>query len=251
MRLFLLPLFAAPLPALASNAAAHILPMWMQGGHPAVAVSLDGRAEPLRFVVDSAAGATLVDARVVRRYGLEDADAEVSQAQGASAASARLQRMRSTSWQLGSWQLQAQAMNVDLSSLPKDDDPAIDGLIGNDLTVTLAAEAGQLQLNVFEPVIAYRLLRSIETLRNACIVLRERCVEGITANPGRMRHFVEHSIGIVTALVPVIGYETASAIAKQALESGRGVYELVLERKVLSREELDRLLNPEAMTGHR
>ncbi len=109
MRLFLLPLFAAPLPALASNAAAHILPMWMQGGHPAVAVSLDGRAEPLRFVVDSAAGATLVDARVVRRYGLEDADAEVSQAQGASAASARLQRMRSTSWQLGSWQLQAQA----------------------------------------------------------------------------------------------------------------------------------------------
>lgn len=134
MRLFLLPLFAAPLPALASNAAAHILPMWMQGGHPAVAVSLDGRAEPLRFVVDSAAGATLVDARVVRRYGLEDADAEVSQAQGASAASARLQRMRSTSWQLGSWQLQAQAMNVDLSSLPKDDDPAIDGLIGNDLT---------------------------------------------------------------------------------------------------------------------
>jgi hypothetical protein len=70
------------LPALASDAAAHILPMWMQGGHPAVAVSLDGRAEPLRFVVDSAAGATLVDARVVRRYGLEDADAEVSQAQG-------------------------------------------------------------------------------------------------------------------------------------------------------------------------
>jgi len=134
LRLFLLPLFAAPLPALASNAAAHILPMWMQGGHPAVAVSLDGRAEPLRFVVDSAAGATLVDARVVRRYGLGDADAEVSQAQGASAASARLQRMRSTSWQLGSWQLQAQAMNVDLSSLPKDDDPAIDGLIGNDLT---------------------------------------------------------------------------------------------------------------------
>jgi aspartate ammonia-lyase len=122
-------------------------------------------------------------------------------------------------------------------------------VIGGDVTVTLAAEAGQLQLNVFEPVIAYRLLRSIETLRNACIVLRERCVDGITPNPGRMRHFVEHSIGIVTALVPRIGYEQASAIAKEALESGRGVYELVLEKQLLSRTELDQLLNPDAMTG--
>ena len=122
-------------------------------------------------------------------------------------------------------------------------------VIGGDVTVTLAAEAGQLQLNVFEPVIAYRLLRSIETLRNACAVLRERCVEGITANPARMRQFVEQSIGIVTALVPTIGYESASAIAKQALESGRGVYEIVLERGILSRDALDRLLNPDAMTG--
>jgi len=122
-------------------------------------------------------------------------------------------------------------------------------VIGGDVTVTMAAEAGQLQLNVFEPVIAYRLLRSAETLRNACQVLRERCVNGITANPERMRHFVEHSIGIVTALVPAIGYETATLIAKEALESGRGVYEIVLERKLLSRDALDRLLNPDAMTG--
>jgi aspartate ammonia-lyase len=122
-------------------------------------------------------------------------------------------------------------------------------VIGGDVTVSLAAEAGQLQLNVFEPVIAYRLLRSIETLRNACIVLREKCVEGITANPARMRYLVEQSIGIVTALVPTIGYEKATAIAKEALETGRGVYELLLERGVLSREALDRLLNPETMTG--
>ena len=122
-------------------------------------------------------------------------------------------------------------------------------VIGGDITVTLAAEAGQLQLNVFEPVIAYRLLNSLETMRNGCVVLRERCVDGITPNPARMRHFVEHSIGIITALSPTIGYEKASAIAKQALESGRGVYELVLEQKLLSREELDRLLNPDAMTG--
>ena len=122
-------------------------------------------------------------------------------------------------------------------------------VIGGDVTVTLAAEAGQLQLNVFEPVIAYRLLRSIETLRNACLVLKEKCVDGITANPSRMRHFVEHSIGVVTALVPSIGYEKATVIAKEALESGRGVYDLVLEKKLLSREQLDRILDPEAMTG--
>jgi len=124
-------------------------------------------------------------------------------------------------------------------------------VIGGDVTVTLAAEAGQLQLNVFEPVIAYRLLRSIETMKNACTVLRERCVTGITANPARMRQFVEHSIGIVTALLPAIGYEQASAVAKEALESGRGVYDVVMSRGLLTREQLDRVLDPESMTGGR
>ncbi|MBA3889796.1 MAG: aspartate ammonia-lyase [Gemmatimonadaceae bacterium] len=124
-------------------------------------------------------------------------------------------------------------------------------VIGADVTVTMAAEAGQLQLNVFEPVIAAKLLRSITSLRNSCRVLRERCVEGITANPERMRWFVEHSIGIVTALVPVLGYDKATEIAKRALESGRGVYELVLEDDLMTREELDRVLNPETMTGGR
>jgi aspartate ammonia-lyase len=120
-------------------------------------------------------------------------------------------------------------------------------VIGGDVTVTLAAEAGQLQLNVFEPVIAYRLLSSISTLRNACRVLRERCVEGITPNPDRMRWFVEHSVGVLTALVPTLGYETASEIAKEALQSGQGVYELVCGRGLMTREEVDRALNPEAM----
>jgi aspartate ammonia-lyase len=124
-------------------------------------------------------------------------------------------------------------------------------VIGGDVTVTLAAEAGQLQLNVFEPVIAYRLLRSIETLENGCRVLRERCVAGITANPERMRYFVEHSIGIVTALVPVIGYEQATSVAKEALESGRGVYDVVLSSGLLTRDQLDRALDPEAMIGKR
>ncbi|MEO6864818.1 MAG: aspartate ammonia-lyase, partial [Gemmatimonadaceae bacterium] len=121
-------------------------------------------------------------------------------------------------------------------------------VIGGDVTVTMAAEAGQLQLNVFEPVIAYRLLRGMSMMRNACDVLRSRCIDGITANPERMRQFVEHSIGIVTALVPVIGYEAATDIARVALQSGRGVYDLVCERGLMTRAELDELLNPEAMT---
>jgi aspartate ammonia-lyase len=122
-------------------------------------------------------------------------------------------------------------------------------VIGSDITVTLAAEAGQLQLNVFEPVIAYRLLGSISMLTNGCTVLRQRCIDGITANPSRMRQFVEHSIGIVTALVPVIGYEHATSVAKEALETGLGVYEVVMTRGLLTREQLDRILDPVAMTG--
>ncbi|MBA3340736.1 MAG: aspartate ammonia-lyase [Gemmatimonadaceae bacterium] len=120
-------------------------------------------------------------------------------------------------------------------------------IIGGDVTVTMAAEGGQLQLNVFEPIIAYRLLGGMSILTRACGVLRERCVLGITANVGRMRYFVEHSVGIVTALVPVLGYETASEIAKEALESGRGVYDLVCDRGLMTRQELDRALNPEEM----
>ena len=120
-------------------------------------------------------------------------------------------------------------------------------VIGGDVTVTMAAEAGQLQLNVFEPVIAFRLLQSMSTLTRACIVLRERCVIGITANADRMRWYVEHSIGVITALVPLIGYERATEVARDALATNRGVYDLVLERGLLTREDLDRALNPERM----
>jgi len=124
-------------------------------------------------------------------------------------------------------------------------------VIGGDMTVTMAAEAGQLQLNVFEPIIAYRLLTGMMILTRACDVLRVRCVMGITANPDRMRKFVEQSIGIVTALVPVLGYERATEIAKEALESGRGVYDLVCDKGLMTRTELDHALDPEAMTRPR
>jgi aspartate ammonia-lyase len=122
-------------------------------------------------------------------------------------------------------------------------------IIGGDMTVTMAAEAGQLQLNAFEPVIAFRLLQGIRELTSACVVLREKCIEGITANPDRMRQFAEHSIGIVTALVPLLGYEVCSDIARVALERGANVSDLVLERGLLTREQLARALDPAAMTA--
>ena len=124
-------------------------------------------------------------------------------------------------------------------------------VVGNDLTVTMAAEAGQLQLNVFEPVIAFNLFQSVDMLTRAANVLREKCVVGITANRERIRFLLERSIGVVTALVPYIGYERASAVASEALENDRGVYELVLEKGWLTKAELDEILSPDAMTKPR
>ncbi|MGK7311216.1 MAG: aspartate ammonia-lyase [Candidatus Longimicrobiales bacterium M2_2A_002] len=124
-------------------------------------------------------------------------------------------------------------------------------VIGNDLTVTMAAEGGQLQLNVFEPVIAFNIFQSVDMLTQACIVFRERTVVGIEANRDRIRGLLEQSIGIVTALVPYIGYDRASVAAREALETDRGVYELILEKEWLTREELDRILSPDAMTRPR
>jgi aspartate ammonia-lyase len=124
-------------------------------------------------------------------------------------------------------------------------------VIGNDLTVTMAAEGGQLQLNVFEPVMAFNLFQSVDMLTQACIVFRERTVVGIEADRERIREGLEQSIGVVTALVPYIGYERATAVAAEALDTRRGVYELVLEKGFLTREELDRILSPDAMTKPR
>jgi aspartate ammonia-lyase len=124
-------------------------------------------------------------------------------------------------------------------------------VIGNDVTVTMAAEAGQLQLNAFEPIIAHSLFKSITHLRNACVTLAKRCVRGITANRDHLRVQVERSIGLVTALNPYIGYEAATRIAAEAMESGRSVYTLVLEEGLLSKDELDEILKPENMTQPR
>lgn len=124
-------------------------------------------------------------------------------------------------------------------------------VIGNDITVTLAAEAGQLELNVMEPVIAYNLFTSLDMLGRACRTLAERCVEGITANREVCRRMVENSIGLVTALNPYIGYEKSTLVANEALKSGRSVYEIVLEKGYLSKNQLDDILSPENMTRPR
>ena len=121
-------------------------------------------------------------------------------------------------------------------------------VIGNDVTITMAAEAGQLQLNAFEPVIFYSLGRSLSHLAAACLTLEANCVRGITANRERLRASVESSIGIVTALNPYIGYAHATEVAVEAHLSGRGVTELVLEKGLMTREKLDAVLRPERLT---
>lgn len=120
-------------------------------------------------------------------------------------------------------------------------------VIANDLAVTLAAEAGQLQLNAMEPLIVYNLLSSIRMLSSACEMLDQRCIRGIEANEDRCAEHLHNSIGVVTALVPHIGYTQASRIAAQALMSGETVRELVLAKGLLTPHELDRLLSPAAM----
>ena len=124
-------------------------------------------------------------------------------------------------------------------------------VIGNDLTVTLASEAGQLELNVFEPIITLSLFQSQDMICNAMNTLRVRCIEGITANVEHCRSMVYGSIGLVTALNPVIGYEEASDIARTALKTGTSVYDLVLQKKLLTKAQLDDVLNPENMTHPR
>lgn len=115
-------------------------------------------------------------------------------------------------------------------------------VIGADLTVTMAAEAGQLQLNVMEPVISFALFTSITYMTNACNTLREKCVVGITANAKHALEMVERSIGIVTQLNPVLGYETTAEIAKEALISGKSVYDIaVVERQLVTQEKWEEI----------
>lgn len=121
-------------------------------------------------------------------------------------------------------------------------------VIGNDLTITMAAEAGQLELNAFEPVLFYNLFESIETLTNGISTFIDNCITGITANEDRCEELLEHSIVTVTALCPYIGYKEASDIAKESILSGKLVSQIVREKGLLSQEELETILDPSLMT---
>lgn len=121
-------------------------------------------------------------------------------------------------------------------------------IIGNDTTITMAAEAGQLELNAFEPVIFYNLFESLRTLKGAVDTFVEHCIDGIVANKEEMKEVVDNSVGIITALVPHIGYTIAADIAKEAIQSGRAVRELLLEKKVMDKETMEKILESTAMT---
>ncbi len=121
-------------------------------------------------------------------------------------------------------------------------------IIGNDMAITIAAEAGQLELNAFEPVLFYNLFESIETLTGAVSTLVDNCIAGISANEERCRELLEESVGISTALCPFIGYQKAAELAKKSLQTKIPLRELVLQESLLSEKQLDEILNPEAMT---
>ena len=121
-------------------------------------------------------------------------------------------------------------------------------VIGNDFTITMAVEAGQLELNAFEPVIFYNLFESILTLSNGIKTFRENCIDGITANRQRSKDLVHNSVGIITAIVPHVGYKASAKIADRAIATGESVKNLVIKEGLLSKKELDEILDEFAMT---
>ena len=165
-------------------------------------------------------------------------------------------RLLSSGPRAGLGEINLPAMQAGSSIMPGKVNPVIPEVvnqiafevIGNDITVSFAAEAGQLQLNAFEPIIAHSIFKSVSHLRNGCLTLAERCVKGITANVDHLRASVENSIGIVTALNPYIGYANATAVAQEAHASGGSVYAIVLRKGLMSKQQLDDVLRPEVLT---
>ncbi|MDY0052232.1 MAG: lyase family protein, partial [Aliarcobacter sp.] len=123
-------------------------------------------------------------------------------------------------------------------------------VIGADVTISMASEGGQLQLNVFEPLIAYKLFTSINMMRRAFYSLGEKCIKGITSNEDICMENILNSVTLVTCLNPILGYEKSSALAKEALKTNRRVYDIILEQKLFTKEQLDELLKPENMVNN-
>jgi len=168
-------------------------------------------------------------------------------------------RWMSSGPRCGLYEIRLPAMQPGSSIMPGKVNPVIPEMvsqvcftiIGYDVTVAMASEASELELNMAEPIIAYCLLHGLMILKNAAVVLTSRCITGIQANVERCRDYVQNSIGLVTALNPVLGYEKSVAIAKEALETNGSVYDLVLKKGWLSKEALDDILKPENMTQPR
>ncbi len=123
-------------------------------------------------------------------------------------------------------------------------------VIGADMTISMASEGGQLQLNVFEPIIAFKLFTSINMMRRSFYTLADKCIKGITANEDVCMENILNSVTIVTSLNPILGYEKCSALAKEALATNRRVYDIVLEQELFTKEELDELLHPKNMVNN-
>lgn len=121
-------------------------------------------------------------------------------------------------------------------------------IMGNDLTITMAAEAGQLELNAFCPVIFFKLFESIETLTNGVETFIENCIKGITANEERCEELVNNSIGIITAICPYVGYKKATIVANTALETGDAIADIILKERILEPSQLEKILEPVSMT---
>ena len=168
-------------------------------------------------------------------------------------------RLLSSGPQAGFGEINLPARQAGSSIMPAKVNPVIPEVVnqvafaiaGTDVTVTMAAEAGQLQLNAFEPVIAYSLLQNVMWMTQACLTLRINCVVGITANEERLADMVASSVGVITALIPFIGYQQAATLAKEALHWNRPVADLVVEAGLMTREDVDRELAPDRLAGEK
>ena len=123
--------------------------------------------------------------------------------------------------------------------------------MGNDATVTVASRDGLLQLNAYEPVVATATMESQALFYKLLPLFRKNCIEGITANESVLKRYMETTIGIVTALNPVLGYEKTTELAKEALQSGKGILELIREKKLLTEDQLKKLMDPAVLTGQK
>jgi aspartate ammonia-lyase len=124
-------------------------------------------------------------------------------------------------------------------------------VFGNDVTVGIASRDGLLQLNAYEPVVATAIMESQALFYKSMPLFRKNCIDGITANEKVLKNYIERSVGIVTALNPVLGYEKTTELAKEALSSGKGILELIREKKLLTEDQIKKLLDPKAMTGQK